>query len=764
MGWTELAAAHEEITITKTGDLVTSVVIAALVGTEETPIALDAAWDEIDGGGTKTPLTITNCQWLTISNVLAHSSDDNCIWQSGGGNLTFNTCLAWDAEATDNYKPWQFYDADNITLNDCAGWGYGRKIFAAQQNDDCEYNRCYGQWGYPSGEGSTAAGNKFAFGIAYNSYRGVCNDCIAYLPTTAPAGTTGGNPWGWGPDHTDGDPAECVVNRSVVIAPWGSNAFLPGTPVAITFTDCNDATVANQYYVNRKQIWALRTVWQSSPILAKLLQYADVDVLGQLDALLRVTQQWKQGSVPRRSTQVLLMGGSGLPYGKPDTWLDLSRKLGTGVVADVTAEGRDAELSVSDAFETSSGIQFDGVDDYALVASGDEITANAEGVGTTITFVARFMLRQAPASGVAALICESAAAAETSDRSMIGITPSGKPYIRIGATEVSITAGSSLADGAVHTIVGWYLSGGATPTNGRVRLRLDGGTSNLSNLQKTEHVSAADTTTIGAEIAGSQPRSFFAGVIYECGRFPSVLSDAAIAAFHAGTWPTATCKGRWTMTPAAVADAGTAGLWRSRVGNNAFTQVTAASRPTLDADGADPHPSLVFSTDLLKQPHAAAISTSGHVLAVVKAAAGAEQVVYSQSDEATAVKYAHLGVSAAGNIWYAADNDGTELELTGNTALGTDWHLLEWISSGTAVSMYVDGVVQTLTVAGGTNDGRWFGDISGVDNAIVGAAQADDAAFGHLDGQIAELIVLDSAQSIARGANVRAKLKAKYGL
>jgi hypothetical protein len=117
-----------------------------------------------------------------------------------------------------------------------------------------------------------------------------------------------------------------------------------------------------------------------------------------------------------------------------------------------------------------------------------------------------------------------------------------------------------------------------------------------------------------------------------------------------------------------------------------------------------------------------------------------------------------------GNAHYEQNDAGTEDDITGDTALGTSaFHVIEFASSGTAITMRVDGTVQIPTVNTGANNGDWAGDVTGADNTVLGALVAS-AVSQNADVSIAEVVAYEGAQAAADMTHVRQLLGSKYGI
>lgn len=218
---------------------------------------------------------------------------------------------------------------------------------------------------------------------------------------------------------------------------------------------------------------------------------------------------------------------------------------------------------------------------------------------------------------------------------------------------------------------------------------------------------------------------------------------------------------------ASAVNAGVVSPWTSRSKtHHVLKQETLASRPTWTAatgavtfDGTDDY--------LTKATVTLTSDTTGRVMIVCQTdEIGEAQVLYSQSDVATATHYMQLGISAANLMTYRWNDGGTVKLLTGNTELSTDWHVLEWESDGSTIAMKVDGAVQLLTEGtAGDNDGDWFGDVTGADNSTIGASIDDTGTpESPFTGQIAEIVAWEPDDTAANATRLRSRLARKASI
>jgi len=117
-------------------------------------------------------------------------------------------------------------------------------------------------------------------------------------------------------------------------------------------------------------------------------------------------------------------------------------------------------------------------------------------------------------------------------------------------------------------------------------------------------------------------------------------------------------------------------------------------------------------------------------------ATGAHAV--SSMDTAGATNFLVVGLYS-GLVQIVVNNGSATVLRTDATFNDSTWHHACITSSGTAYSIYVDGVLQDCT---GTSNGLWFNDITSRDNIAVGAALYSSTG-NYFPGSIDEVAVYD---------------------
>ena len=158
----------------------------ALRGTSSNPITIRAQNEgsvTIDGEHARIPVNLVQNDWFVIEGINAHSSTKEVVRVNGSANNIIRKVCAWDANS--NHANGQvFYissggssyqiTAENNLIEDCAGFGEGRKIFVTgHQAENNTFRRCWGRW-----EGSIRTGPKMTYSTLYNSYDTKFENCI----------------------------------------------------------------------------------------------------------------------------------------------------------------------------------------------------------------------------------------------------------------------------------------------------------------------------------------------------------------------------------------------------------------------------------------------------------------------------------------------------------------------------------------------------------------------------------------------------------
>jgi hypothetical protein len=186
--------------------------------------------------------------------------------------------------------------------------------------------------------------------------------------------------------------------------------------------------------------------------------------------------------------------------------------------------------------------------------------------------------------------------------------------------------------------------------------------------------------------------------------------------------------------------------WEASVINN---------RPGVGFDGVDDF--LLFSSNLLT-------GTSGSVVAVLKPhVVSGTQYILGSSDEATATRYCGVKLNGT-NAGIAQCNNDVEDNVKGNTTLVADAGcIVSFQSDDSAYYIWVNGLLQTLTVVNGANSGDWFSDATAKDNVTLGALKYS-AENLFLNGYILEVLIYPKALSDSQRRKVERYLSGKYGV
>jgi hypothetical protein len=126
--------------------------------------------------------------------------------------------------------------------------------------------------------------------------------------------------------------------------------------------------------------------------------------------------------------------------------------------------------------------------------------------------------------------------------------------------------------------------------------------------------------------------------------------------------------------------------------------------------------------------------------------------IVSSGDEASATRYIDFYVGTT--LYYRFNDNGTEDRISGSTTISTgQWYHVVITSDGSAIKMYVNGNLETLTVASGTNTGRWFGDLASADNLTIGVTKRNTLA-AYFPGNIDDLAIFSRALTATEISNL----------
>ncbi len=137
--------------------------------------------------------------------------------------------------------------------------------------------------------------------------------------------------------------------------------------------------------------------------------------------------------------------------------------------------------------------------------------------------------------------------------------------------------------------------------------------------------------------------------------------------------------------------------------------------------------------------------------------------IFGTGDEASALYYLYIYTDASGLINIEQKNNDSADLIHGGTdcSVGGAWHHVIINSSGTAWSIILDDVAETLTVSSGANSGDWFADTSNRDNFTFGVVQVSIFA-GYMDGVIGEARIYSSPLTVSHGQRNRQATKWRY--
>jgi len=110
---------------------------------------------------------------------------------------------------------------------------------------------------------------------------------------------------------------------------------------------------------------------------------------------------------------------------------------------------------------------------------------------------------------------------------------------------------------------------------------------------------------------------------------------------------------------------------------------------------------------------------------------------FASASEATNLYYIQLWMNAGGALGYAQRNNDTYDALYGDdTMTAGEWAFVACTSDGSTIALYLNGSLQSLTVANGANNGDWFDDTTNRENVTIGTTLGtglEDPWYGEID-------------------------------
>jgi hypothetical protein len=147
-----------------------------LSGTASAPITVRALNDgkaTINGRSVNGTVVLRENDYFVIEGINAHHSSGSVVVMTYSDHNVVRRVAAWDA-ADANYHIFGVHLGYFNLLEDCAGWGIGRKIFDSSAGGNyTTIRRAWGRW-----EGSHFMGPKLTYTLGYNHYNMIVENSI----------------------------------------------------------------------------------------------------------------------------------------------------------------------------------------------------------------------------------------------------------------------------------------------------------------------------------------------------------------------------------------------------------------------------------------------------------------------------------------------------------------------------------------------------------------------------------------------------------
>ncbi|MFH0863551.1 MAG: chondroitinase-B domain-containing protein [Candidatus Gottesmanbacteria bacterium] len=126
-------------------------------GTAGNPITIEAEHDGqviIDGQNTRIPCEVYNKSYVILEGLVCKNSNDDVVYLHGysTSNITLKRITAFNA-GNNNNAVFSLWGGSSYLIEDCAGWGNGRKMLNVMETSHATIRRFWGRWTTYSGGG-----------------------------------------------------------------------------------------------------------------------------------------------------------------------------------------------------------------------------------------------------------------------------------------------------------------------------------------------------------------------------------------------------------------------------------------------------------------------------------------------------------------------------------------------------------------------------------------------------------------------------------
>jgi len=121
---------------------------------------------------------------------------------------------------------------------------------------------------------------------------------------------------------------------------------------------------------------------------------------------------------------------------------------------------------------------------------------------------------------------------------------------------------------------------------------------------------------------------------------------------------------------------------------------------------------------------------------IVWVKASALGTVLASGDATGTSRYFVIYIGASGVLYLETHAASGTNVIYGVTNTFGIWKQVAVVSTGTAYSIYVNGIAEALTIAGGANNGDWLADIDNRDNWSIGALSLNGSLYSKITGQL----------------------------
>lgn len=151
-----------------------------------------------------------------------------------------------------------------------------------------------------------------------------------------------------------------------------------------------------------------------------------------------------------------------------------------------------------------------------------------------------------------------------------------------------------------------------------------------------------------------------------------------------------------------------------------------------------------------------ASSSEGALSGWLKTNTSSNSIIFAYMENRLVPNFFNVRVLANGKLDAELfESGGSAWEFCGNTTINDDsWHHYIVQSNGTAHSMWIDGVQQSLSYSVGSNNGDWLNNLTSIEQVMFGAWEKSGSYSAYYDGELDETFLTNTHLNSSQIASV----------